>query len=239
MATQARTYGDIYVAMRAHAVGEYGDFGNSPIDGKILPRAPRIYFFECADYFVGEINRLTGHDRLIEGLTFDVGGAPVRYLPVPSQGRFASFQNAAHGVVNEESGRALFDAWGDFLEDMEAAFGSAFPSSDVTTNAESSGWAWRALGRLAHQIQVDRATPSFTGVRAAWTAIVDSAKELPGRVGQAAREAAELVTGFGLGILGGILGQIVKSPLFWTAVAVGAFIYRSQIGGAVERLRKL
>lgn len=233
-------YVKVYVAQRTKAVDLFGEQAGT--NSKAVPLVTREYAIEqVIRFWEAEVNRLCG---------LDDGGASI--FGFDSTRQRVDFRNANHpglnplpiaykGIVSFDSAREMvanYNRHAAALRHSLVAGAGAFssPALSVHLTLEGADEFWRTVGDLAIDVDVDRATPNYTGGAYVWAAIVESAQELPGRLGEAAREAAAAVGQGALFVLWHLLEPLLTSP--WVLGAAGVYLYlqRAELLALVRRL---
>lgn len=248
-------YTRAYVAQRTLAFKDFGSTGVKGRDTLEIPVTPLKYALaEVYDFWQDEVNRLLnlrgdkGADRKV-----DLGGGPDVDLLGDGGGLLGDaidiigdiFVPAApdipatyDGVVSLDSARAILRAWDKFAAKVRSVIPTDDPfghSDDVLTAAQADVF-WDATARLAIAVEVDRAVPDFTGARYAWIALVDSAAELPGRVGEYARKVAAAASRFAFGVIWDTFWGFAASPFGLVVVGGALWWFRRDIGLVVKRV---
>jgi len=233
-------YIKVYIAQRTKAVELFGEQAGT--NNKAVPLVTREYAIEqVIRFWQGEVNRLCG---------LDDGGASI--FGFDSTRQRVDFGNANHpglnpqqiaykGIVTFDSARTMvanFNRHAAALRHALVAGTSPFssPALSVQLTLEGADEFWRTIGDLAIDVDVDRATPNYSGGAYLWAAIVESAQELPGRLGEAAREAAAAVGKGALFVLWHLLEPLLTSP--WVLGAAGVYVYlqRAELLALMRRL---
>lgn len=231
-------YVKVYIAQRVKAIELFGEETGS--NNKAVPRCTREYAIEqVIRFWEAEINRLCGlssDDAGIFGV--NLSNPRVDYTRTDHPGLNPN-PLAYRGVVSFESAQAMVENYNRRAVSIRHSFiagvGIALPSLTAPLTLEGADEFWSTMSGVAVDVDVDRATPNYTGGAYVWSAIVESAQELPGRVGEAARDLAATVGKGALAVVWGVLEPLVTSPWVLGAAAIYVYLQRAELLALARR----
>jgi hypothetical protein len=233
-------YIKVYIAQRTKAVELFGEQAGS--NNKAVPLVTREYAIEqVIRFWQAEVNHQCGLDDGGSSLFgFDTTRQRVDYSNANHPG-LNPLPVSYKGIVSFDSARTMVTNFNRHAVKLRQALvaGTApfsSPSLTIQLSLEGADEFWTTIGDLAIDVDVDRATPNYTGGAYLWAAIVQSAQELPGRLGEAAREAAAALGKGTLFVLWHLLEPLLTSP--WVLGAAGVYVYlqRAELLALARRL---
>lgn len=227
-----RDYIKVYLGQKTEALKKFGE--GPSFNHKAFPVTLRSYAItEVLEYWTAEINRLCGFKR----------GGQLGIDQIKWQSPQAPLLNnfIYRGMVSLDSARAIVKGWQRIqprlqhalLMDIDVSDFSQFSGSALTAGMQRalSGDAavlfWEYVRELAIVVDVDRAVPDQRGY--AWIAILDSAKELPGRIGELAKNIAAEASGIAFDLIWKTLSGFLFSPLGLAVAAGAVWFYRGKL----------
>lgn len=234
-----RDYVKVYLGQKMEALTKFGvgEFGVPT-----TPVTPRDYAVNTIlAYWTREINRLCG----LDGASGPFGGNTLR--PVAwddSGGHFPpSSQIFFHGMVSGRAADAIVKGWQEIRPKLQSAvldglgFGQGAGSATFNKplSLEGARAFWANVSKLSILVDVDRAFPDHSAFL--WIALRDSAVELPGAIGDAARKVAEEVGGFAFDLAWSVAKGFIFSPIGLAVIAGAAWLYRAELGAFYRRVK--
>jgi len=236
-------YIKVYIAQRVKAVELFGE--ETGTNNKAVARVTRGYAVQqVIRFWEAEVNRLCGLDDGSNGgiFTLDFSRPRVDYTKTNPPGLNPN-PIAYRGVLTFDAAVTMVDNYNRHAADLRAAMVAgvgALDSSVLDPNStltlEGADKFWNTIGDIAIDVDVDRAQPDYTGGSYLWAAIVESAQELPGRLGAAAREVAAAVGKGALSIVWDLLEPLVTSPWVLGAAGIALYLQRAELLALVRRL---